>query len=118
VVVPMGEADITKVRSGQPATVTVNAIPGSELGAHVTSVATLPTTSSGVVSYDVTLRLDQLRFGVRPGMTAAAQLIVSQAQGAVSLPSAAISRSGGQTTVTVVRSGKDVVQPVVTGIVG
>ncbi|MEA2267285.1 MAG: hypothetical protein QOE27_2868 [Solirubrobacteraceae bacterium] len=118
VVVPMGEADITKVRSGQPATVTVNAIPGSELGAHVTAVATLPTTTSGVVSYDVTLRLDQLRFGVRPGMTASAQLIVSQAQGAVSLPSAAISRSGGQTTVTVVRGGKDVVQPVVTGIVG
>jgi multidrug efflux pump subunit AcrA (membrane-fusion protein) len=51
-------------------------------------------------------------------MTASAQLIVSQAQGAVSLPSAAISRSGGQTTVTVVRGGKDVVQPVVTGIVG
>jgi hypothetical protein len=118
VVVPMGEADITKVRSGQPGTVTVNAIPGSELGAHVTAVATLPTTTSGVVSYDVTLRLDQLRFGVRPGMTASAQLIVSQAQGTVSLPSAAISRSGGQTTVTVVRGGKDVVQPVVTGIVG
>ncbi len=117
-VVPLSEADITKVKVGQPASVTVNALPSADLAAHVTAVATLPTTSGGVVSYGVTLHLDQLHFGLRPGMTASAQIVVSQAQGAVSLPSSAISRSGGQSTVTVVRGGKDVVAPIVTGIVG
>jgi multidrug efflux pump subunit AcrA (membrane-fusion protein) len=117
-VVPLSEADITKVKVGQPAAVTVNALPSADLAAHVTAVATLPTTSGGVVSYNVTLHLDQLHFGLRPGMTASAQIVVSQAQGAVSLPSSAISRSGGQSTVTVVKGGKDVVAPIVTGIVG
>jgi multidrug efflux pump subunit AcrA (membrane-fusion protein) len=117
-VVPLSEADITKVRPGQPASVTVNALPGSDLAAHVTSVATLPTSNGGVVSYDVTLHLRQLQFGLRPGMTASTQIVVSRAQGAVSLPSAAIARAGGESTVTVVRGGKDVVQPIVTGIVG
>ncbi|HEU0316577.1 MAG TPA: biotin/lipoyl-binding protein, partial [Solirubrobacteraceae bacterium] len=117
-VVPLSEADITKVRVGQPASVTVNAIPSADLAAHVTAVATLPTTSAGVVSYNVTLHLDQLHFGLLPGMTASTQIVVSQAQGAVSLPSSAISRTGGQSTVTVVKGGKDVVEPIVTGIVG
>ena len=117
-VVPLSEADITKVKVGQSASVTVNALPAADLAAHVTALATLPTTSGGVVSYDVTVHLDQLHFGLRPGMTASTQIVVSQAQGAVSLPSSAISRAGAQSTVTVVKGGKDVVEPIVTGIVG
>jgi macrolide-specific efflux system membrane fusion protein len=116
--VPFSESDISKLKVGQPATVTVNALPGSELAAHVASIATLPTTNGGVVSYNVTFDLDQLEHGLRPGMTASAQVVVSQAQGAVSVPTAAISRAGGSQAVTVVRGGKQVQQPVLTGITG
>ena len=62
-VVPFSESDIHKVKLHQPATVTVNALPGVELAAHVTAIDTLPTTNSGVVSYNVTLHLDQLTSG-------------------------------------------------------
>src|SRR5205807_10177302 len=86
----------------------------TELAAHVTSISTLSTTNSGVVSYDVTFQLDQMSSRLRPGMTASAQVVVSQAQGAVTVPSAAISAG----TVTVVRASKHVRQPVVTGVVG
>jgi len=55
---------------------------------------------------------------VKPGMSATAQVVVSQATGAVSVPTTAISRTGGQSTVTVQRDGKDVVTPVTTGLVG
>jgi multidrug efflux pump subunit AcrA (membrane-fusion protein) len=117
-VVPFNESDISKLQVGQPATVTVNALPDSQFAARVTSIATLSSSNGGVVSYDVTFALDQLDPSLRPGMTASAQVVTSSAAGAVSVPSMAISRIGGQSTVTVLRNGKDVVRPVVTGVAG
>ena len=57
--VPFSESDITKVKVGQPATVSLDALSGVQLAAHVSSISTLGTTSDGVVSYDATLTLDQ-----------------------------------------------------------
>ncbi len=77
------------------------------------SVATLPTSTSGVVSYDVTFQLDQLASGLKPGMSATAEVVVKQAEG-VNVPTTAITAD----TVTVVRGGKQVRQRVVTGLAG
>jgi len=118
VVVPFTESDIGKVKAGQSATVTVDALSNLELAAHVTNVSLLATTSGSVTSYDVTLTLDQNDSQLKPGMSATAQVVVSQAEGAISVPSTAISRTGGESTVTIVKNGKDVVTPVVTGVVG
>jgi multidrug efflux pump subunit AcrA (membrane-fusion protein) len=112
-VVPLSESEVGSVRSGQPATVTVEALESTKLAAHVVSVATLPTSTSGVVSYDVTFQLDQLASGLKPGMSATAEVVVKQAEG-VNVPTTAISAD----TVTVVRAGKQVRQRVVTGLAG
>jgi macrolide-specific efflux system membrane fusion protein len=112
-VVPLSESEVLDVRPSQPATVTVEALEGRKLAAHVVSVATLPTSSSGVVSYDVTFQLDQLESGLKPGMSATAEVVVKQAEG-VNVPTTAI--SGG--TVTVVQNGNQVRRRVVTGLAG
>jgi multidrug efflux pump subunit AcrA (membrane-fusion protein) len=112
-VVALSESEIGSVKVGQPATVAIEALEGRKLAARVVSIATLPTSSSGVVSYDVTFRLDQEASGLKPGMSATAEVVVKQAEG-VSVPTSAI--SGG--TVTVVRDGKRVRQSVVTGLAG
>ncbi|HEY1457775.1 MAG TPA: HlyD family efflux transporter periplasmic adaptor subunit [Solirubrobacteraceae bacterium] len=112
-VVALSESEIGNVKVGQIATVTVEAIEGKKLAAHVSEVATLSTSSSGVVSYDVTFTLDQMQAGLKPGMSATAEVVVKQAEG-VSVPSSAI--SGG--SVTVRRAGKDVRQRVLAGLVG
>ncbi len=112
-VVALSESEIGNVKVGQIATVTVEALSGRKLAAHVSEVATLSTSSSGVVSYDVTFQLDQMTDGLKPGMSATAEVVVKQAEG-VSVPTSAI--SGG--SVTVVRAGKDVRQPVTTGLAG
>jgi hypothetical protein len=65
------------------------------------------------VSYDVTFTLDQMEAGLKPGMSATAEVVVKQAEG-VSVPSSAI--SGG--SVTVVRGGKQVRQRVIAGLAG
>ncbi|HLJ03210.1 MAG TPA: HlyD family efflux transporter periplasmic adaptor subunit [Solirubrobacteraceae bacterium] len=115
--VSFSESDITKVKVGQPATVSIDALSGVELAAHVSSISPIGSTSSGVVSYTATLALDQLNSQVRPGMSASATVIVAQAQG-VTLPTQAISGSGSLATVQLERSGETVTQQVVVGLRG
>jgi multidrug efflux pump subunit AcrA (membrane-fusion protein) len=118
-VVALSESEIGSVKVGQIATATVEALGGrtpggtGKLAAHVSEVATLSTSSSGVVSYDVTFQLDQMVGGLKPGMSATAEVVVKQAEG-VSVPTSAISAG----SVTVVRGGKDIRQRVVSGLAG
>jgi membrane fusion protein, macrolide-specific efflux system len=113
-VVALSESEIGNVKAGQPATVTVEALNGAKLAAHVSEVALLSTSSSGgAVSYDVTFQLDQLEAGLKVGMSATAEVVVKQAEG-VNVPTSAISAD----SVTVKRDGKEVRQRVVTGLAG
>jgi multidrug efflux pump subunit AcrA (membrane-fusion protein) len=112
-VVALSESEIAHVHVGQPATATVEALEGLKLAAHVVSVATLATSSNGVVSYNVTFALDQTGSGLKPGMSASAEVIVKQEEG-VNVPTSAI--AGG--SVTVVEHGKQTRRRVVTGLAG
>jgi multidrug efflux pump subunit AcrA (membrane-fusion protein) len=112
-VVPLSESEIGNVKDGQTATVTVEALNGAKLAAHVRAVAILSTSSSGAVSYDVTFQLDQMEPGLKPGMSATAEVVVKQAEG-VNVPTSAISAA----SVTVERSGKQMRQRVTTGLAG
>jgi HlyD family secretion protein len=112
-VVPLSESEIGNVKVGQIATVTVEALSGAKLAAHVSEVALLSTSSSGAVSYDVTFQLDQLADGIKLGMSATAEVVVKQAEG-FNVPTSAITAD----SVTVERSGKQVRQRVVTGLAG
>jgi hypothetical protein len=112
-VVALSESEIGNVKAGQPATVTVEALSGAKLAAHVGEVALLSTSSSGAVSYDVTFQLDQLEAGLKIGMSATAEVVVKQAEG-VNVPTSAISAD----SVTIERDGKQVRQRVITGLAG
>jgi len=112
-VAPLSESEVGDVKVGQIATVTVEALEGRKLAAHVSEVAILSTSNSGVVSYDVTFLLDQMETGLKPGMSATAEVVVKQAEG-VNVPTSAI--SGG--AVTVIKNGKQERRRVVTGLAG
>lgn len=113
-VAALSESEIHQVKAGQIATVTIEALEGRKLAAHVGEVAMLASSSSsGVVSYDVTFQLDQMDPGLKPGMSVTAEVVVKQEAG-ISVPSSAV--SGG--SVTVLRGGKEVDQAVSTGLVG
>jgi macrolide-specific efflux system membrane fusion protein len=115
--VAFSESDVNKLKVGKAATVTPDALSGVELGAHVTSISPVGTTSSNVVSYQSTLTLDQNDSSVKPGMSASAAVIVGQAQG-VNVPNAAVTGTGSLATVTVLRNGKQAQQQVVVGLRG
>ena len=115
--VAFSESDVSKVQVGQPATIAMDALSGVRLASHVSAISTVGTTSSGVVSYDATLTLDQTDSRVKPGMSASATVIVGQAQG-ITVPNQAVSGSGSLGTVNVLRNGKTVQQQVIVGLRG
>ena len=115
--VAFSESDISKVKVGQPATVTLDALAGVELAAHISSISLVGTTSSSVVSYDATLTLDQNDSRVKPGMSASASVITGQASG-VTVPNAAVTGTGSLGTVNLMKNGKEVSQQVVVGLRG
>ena len=115
--VAISEADIGEIKVGQPATVTLDALTGVELAGRVAAISADATDSSDVVSYNVTLDLDQTDSRVLSGMSASATLIVAQASG-VTVPTAAVTGSGADATVTLDEGGKDVQQQVVVGLRG
>jgi hypothetical protein len=83
----------------------------------VSSISTLGTSSSGLVSYDATLTLDQRDSRVKPGMSASAAVITGQASG-VNLPNSAVTTAGSVGHVNLLRNGKAVATTVVVGLVG
>jgi multidrug efflux pump subunit AcrA (membrane-fusion protein) len=115
--VAFSESDVGKLKVGQTATVTPDALSGVELGAHVTAISPVGTTSSNVVSYNATLTLNQKDSSLKPGMSASAAVIVSQAQG-ITVPNAAVSGTGSLATVTALRNGKETQQQVAVGLRG
>ncbi|MGD0981543.1 MAG: efflux RND transporter periplasmic adaptor subunit, partial [Solirubrobacteraceae bacterium] len=117
-VVSVSESDIGSIKVGQPATISVDALPNEEFAAKVTAISLLSSDSSGVVSYSVTIKLTQNSSQLKPGMSATATIITSQVNNAVNVESAAISSRGSSSTVTVDKNGKMVVTPVITGLVG
>jgi len=118
VVAGFSEIDAAKIRVGQAATVTVDAIPNETFAAHVISVATTATTSSNVVTYPVTFVLDNTASGLKPGMSADVDVVVAELDNVLHVTTAAVRGSGRNATVTVLRNGKQVTVPVVAGLQG
>jgi macrolide-specific efflux system membrane fusion protein len=115
--VSLSEDDISSVKVGQIATVSITALSGVELAGRVTSISPLGSDSSGVVSYDATVTITQNNSKVLPGMSATASIVTGQAQG-VTIPNDAITGSGSSATVELVKGSKVTSQPVVVGLKG
>ncbi|MDH2430383.1 HlyD family efflux transporter periplasmic adaptor subunit [Sphaerisporangium sp. TRM90804] len=112
------ESDVTKLKIGQPATVTFDALPGVTASGKVTLINPVAKTSDNVVQYSVTISLSDVPDEVRLGQTATAQVVVAKADDALTVPTAAVRTAGGQSTVTVLRDGRQVTTRVEVGVKG
>ena len=115
--VSLSEDDISNVKVGQIATVSITALSGVELAGRVSSISPLGTDSSGVVSYNATITVTQSNSKVFPGMSATAAIVTGQAQG-VTVPTDAITGAGSDASVQLVSDGKVTTQAVVVGLKG
>jgi RND family efflux transporter MFP subunit len=99
--VQVDESDISQIDVGQDANVRFDALGNRPFQGQVIAIAPSGTTSQGVVGYQVSIELRNAR-GVRPGMTAAAEIVHTQKDGVLLVPNRAITRQGRDRTVQVV----------------
>jgi HlyD family secretion protein len=88
--VDVDEADVGRVKEGQPATFTVDAYPNRIFQARIAQVRYGSKTVSGVVTYETVLSLDNADLSLRPGMTATAVITVKKIENGVLVPNAAL----------------------------
>jgi membrane fusion protein, macrolide-specific efflux system len=112
------ETDVAKVKKGQQASVTFDAMQGTRATGKVSGIDQTSTTSNNVVQYGVTVSLSDPPSGLRIGATATVQVITANAQNVLYVPTAAVRTAGGQSTVTVLSAGKQVPKRVQTGVQG
>ncbi len=110
--VEVSEVDINRIEVDQNVILTFDAVLAREYSGVVTDVALVGTTVQGVVSFKVTVELLDPDEDVRPGMTAAVNLVVSQLEDVLVVPNRAVRTLDGQRVVYVLRPNSPEPEPV------
>lgn len=85
-VVQIAESDVGKIALNQPLSFSVDAYPHRKFFAKVDKVNYGSTTTDNIVSYEVTINVDNKDLSLRPGMSATADIIVAEKKNVLLLP--------------------------------
>lgn len=85
------ELDIGQVAVGQSVRITADAVPDQTYSGTVTKVSVAGTTSGGITTYPVTVRIDETD-GLRPGMNVDAEIVIESRDNVLAVPSGAVNR--------------------------
>ncbi len=102
--VNVDEADVGRVKVGQPASFTVSAFPSRRFPAKITRVAYGSTITDNVVTYQTLLDVKNDDLSLRPGMTATSTITAVERKNVLLVPNAAL-RFTPQTSPTPQASG-------------
>jgi len=98
------ETDIGKVRIGQSVTVAVDAFANKEFTGHVVKIASGSTIQVGVITYDVTIALDNPEHQLKPDMTASVTIQTAKQVNILLVPSEAVKTGTDGLTVNVLNA--------------
>ncbi|MCE5202721.1 MAG: efflux RND transporter periplasmic adaptor subunit [Coriobacteriales bacterium] len=102
----INEVDLPSLKAGQRADIEFDALPGLTATGKVYDIADEGTSSSGVVTFDVWLSVDDADARLRPGMSAAATIVTNVVRDTLLVPNSAVkSASDGSYYVQVMRAG-------------
>ncbi len=104
--VQISEIDINNVKLNQPVTLSFDAILNQEYHGKVVEVAQVGAIVGGVVSFTVTVELEDADAQVKPGMTAAVTIVINELEDVLLIPNRAVRLVEGQRVVYVLRSGQ------------
>ena len=102
----VSEVDINQIAVGQPVTISLDALLAQEYHGAVVEVDQAGTNIQGVVNYQVTVSLEDADEEVLPGMTAAANIVVSELENVLLVPNRAVRVQEGSRVVYVIRNGQ------------
>ncbi len=116
--VELDEIDIPDISLGQKAVIELDALPTLNLEGRVTSIHPVPTVESGVVLYEVEIDFAVPRdSGLRVGMSAEADIIISERSDVLLVPERAIEQDSQGNPIVYVMVGEEIEErSVVVGI--
>jgi HlyD family secretion protein len=118
VVAPFNESDAAAIRPEQHVDVTFDALPDLKTSGSVVSVAPAGTAISGVVSYYVTVALDEDDASLKDGLTANVAVLTDERDDVLTVPSAAVRKVNGHSAVTVIEGDTSRTVTFDAGVVG
>lgn len=103
VVASIDEIDVADVMPGQPAIVSLNALPDQPVRGQVTEVSPAATVDQGIVTYEARIDLEPTDVPLLAGMTVTVEIITQRLNDVLLVPNWALSlnRETGQTYVSV-----------------
>lgn len=113
--VEVTEVDINRIKVGQEVTLILDAAPDRTYHGVVVEVGLAGVERAGVVNFPVTVEITDADELVRPGMTAAVNIIVEQIEDVLLIPNRAVRVREGERVVYVLRGGVPQPVPVVLG---
>ncbi|MEJ2708827.1 MAG: efflux RND transporter periplasmic adaptor subunit [Anaerolineales bacterium] len=113
--VQVSEVDINRIQPGQDVSLTFDAILGKEYNGIVKEVALVGNSNQGVVDFTVTVELTDGDEDVRPGMTAAVNIVVRQLEDVLLVPNRAVRVREGERVVYILQGGNLTPIPITLG---
>ncbi|MBI9043888.1 MAG: efflux RND transporter periplasmic adaptor subunit [Anaerolineaceae bacterium] len=103
--VNISEVDIPRIKVGQEATITFDALANNEFIGLVTEVGRVGNSMQGSVEFEVSIELEAPSEDVLTGMTAAVNLVVEQIDDVLLVPNRAVRIRDGKRVVYVMKDG-------------
>ncbi len=104
--VQVSEVDINNIAVNQPVTFTFDAIAGKTYKGDVVEVSQSGDLTSGAVNFTVTAKLTEGDSQVKPGMTAAVNIVTNQVKGQLLVPNRAVRLVDGSQIVYILKNGQ------------
>ncbi|RUS47707.1 efflux RND transporter periplasmic adaptor subunit [Cohnella sp. AR92] len=104
VTISADELDVTKLKVGQEANVSIEALSGQEITGKVTEISKDGTSSNGVATFPVIVTLNEIE-NVLPGMSADVTVVIEQKKEALIVPVDAVESIAGKYFVRVPNNG-------------
>ena len=105
--VRVSEVDISQIQVGQEAILVFDAIQEKEYQGEVVEVSPVGIQQQGLVTFQVSIQVTDADEQVKPGLTAAVQIIVQKIEGALLIPNRAVRWVKGQQVVYVSTVGEN-----------
>lgn len=118
VVAPFSQQAATQLASGQAATVSFDALPGTSIAGHVSAIATSATSMNGVPVFYSAIIPSATDQRLKSGMTATVTVTVAQAKSVLAVPSQAVYFGNNGAYVSVWHDSSSVPTQVTTGLIG
>ena len=100
--VPFNEIDIVKIKLGQKAKITFDALGEQMFFGRVVEIDSTGTESQGVVSYNVKVALEEDNEDIKPSMSANVEIIIAEKENVLIVPNSAIKTINGKSYVQLV----------------